>query len=263
MNASLYDLTSPDVRDRLAEVPIAVLPIGSVEQHGPHLPCGTDTMAADLVARDLAERTGALHAPFCSYGVTPIHAGHPGTVTLRRSTFEALLMDVCSELVSMGARTLVFVNWHEINTASLNAVATDLQEHTDVRAFVAQACYVAQRVYANDGGSLTHGGSIETMAVMAHDPSLLRVDRAGKPTRPPGAEEADAMRRSHEVYGFVTDVTEIAADGWYGDPSWATPERAATFPGAVTDQIVSSLEAIGALRGDKGFSARDQERNQT
>ncbi|MGH2779497.1 MAG: creatininase family protein, partial [Actinomycetota bacterium] len=68
MNESLYDLTSPDVRERLAQVPIAVLPIGSVEQHGPHLPCGTDTMAADLVARDLARRIGALHAPLCAYG---------------------------------------------------------------------------------------------------------------------------------------------------------------------------------------------------
>ena len=159
---------------------------------------------------------------------------------------------------------MVFVNWHEINTASLNAVATDLQEANDVRAFVAQACYVAQRIYADDGGSLTHGGSIETMAVMAHDPSLLHIDRAGEPTRPPGAEEADAMRRSHEVYGFVTDVKEIAAEGWYGDPDWATAERAATFPGAVTDQIVARLEAIGALSaGAESVVDRDHERNQT
>ena len=264
MNESLYDLTSPDVRERLAAVPIAVLPFGSIEQHGPHLPCGTDTMVADLVARDLAARTGALHAPFCAYGVTPIHAGHPGTITLRRSTFEALLMDVCSELITMGAHTLVFVNWHEINTASLNAVATDLQEAKDVRAFVAQACYVAQRIYADDGGSLTHGGSIETMAVMAHDPSLLHTDRAVEPARPSGAEEADAMRRSHEVYGFVTDVTEIAPNGWYGDPAWATPERAATFPGAVTDQIVARLETIGALRvGGGSVLNREHEGGET
>lgn len=90
------------------------------------------------------------------------------------------------------------------------------------------------------------------MAVMAHDPALLRVDRAGEPVRPPGAREADAMRRSHEVYGFVTDMTEIAPDGWYGDPSWATPERAASFPDVVTDEIVARLESIGALRGVAG-----------
>jgi len=244
---SLYDLTSPDVQQHIDDRPIAVLPFGSIEQHGPHLPCGTDTMAADLVAVDLARRIDGLHAPFCPYGVTPIHAGHPGTISLSRQTFEALLTDVCNELIAMGAKTLIFVNWHEINTPSLDAVATDLQEDTGARVFVAQACYVAQRIYADDGGSLTHGGSIETMAVMAHDPSLLRIERAGEPTRPPGAEAKDAMRRSREVYGFVTDVTEIAADGWYGDPTWATPERAATFPSAVVDDIVNQLDAIAAL----------------
>jgi creatinine amidohydrolase len=248
MTPSIYDLTSPDVAAALERCPIAVLPFGSVEQHGPHLPCGTDTMAADMIALELASRIGALHVPFSPYGVTPIHAGHPGTISLRRQTFEALLADVCGELVAMGAARLVFVNWHEVNTPSLNAVAIDLQDATRARVFVAQACYVAQRLYAEDGGSLTHGGSIETMAALAYDESLVKMNRAGQPTRPPGAAEADAMRRSNEVYGFITDVAEIAQEGWYGDPAWATRERAATFPGLVVDEIVARLEEIGALK---------------
>ena len=248
MSASIYELTSPEVADRLRAIPAAVIPFGSIEQHGPHLPCGTDTMAADLVARELASRLGALYAPFCPYGVTPIHAGHPGTISLSRRTFEALVSEVCRELVEMGARSLILVNWHELNTSSLDAVATEIQDQLEVRAYVAQACYVAQRLYADDGGSLTHGGSIETMAVLAYDPELAKLDRAGGARRPPGAEEADAGRRSREVYGFVTDVTEIADEGWYGDPGWATAARVETFPGAVVDEIVARLEAIGALR---------------
>jgi len=244
---SLYDLSSPEVAELLAANPVAVLPIGSVEQHGPHLPCGTDTMAAELVARALARRIGALHAPFCPYGVTPVHAGRPGTVSLRRTTLEALLHDVCRDLVAMGARALVLVNWHELNTPPIDAVAMEVQAETSARVYVAQACYVAQRVYADEGGSLTHGGSIETVAVMAHDPSLVRIERAGEPARPHGAVAADEMRRSHEVYGFVTDVGEIAEAGWYGEPQWATPERAATFPARVVDEIAARLEAIGAL----------------
>jgi creatinine amidohydrolase/Fe(II)-dependent formamide hydrolase-like protein len=55
------------------------------------------------------------------------------------------------------------------------------------------------------------------------------------------------MRRSTEVYGFVADVSEISEKGWYGDPNWATAERAATFPAAVVDEIVARLQAIGAL----------------
>jgi creatinine amidohydrolase len=250
MTRSLYDLTSTDVAALLGTTPVAVIPFGSIEQHGPHLPCGTDTMAAELVAQEVAARTGGLYVPFGPYGITPIHAGHPGTISLRRETFEALLFDLCGELVAMGTRTLVFVNWHELNTPSLNAVATDVQDETGARVYVAQACYVAQRLYSDEGGSLTHGGSIETLAVMAHDPSLVKLDRAGDGSRPPGAAAADEVRRSREVYGFVTDVTEIADQGWYGEPGWATPERAATFRGRMGDEIVAALASIGALPGE-------------
>jgi creatinine amidohydrolase len=249
MKTSLYHLASPDVAAMIASTPVAVLPFGSVEQHGPHLPCGTDSIASEQVARDLADRLGVLHVAFCPFGVTPIHAGHPGTISLGRHTFEALLTDVSKELVRMGVRTLIFVNWHEGNTASLNAVATDLQDQTDARVFVSQACYVAQRLYADLGGSLTHGGGIETMAVMAHDPSLVKLERVGDVPLNPGAAEADEMRRSREIYGFITDVTEMAPEGWHGDPSWATPERAATFPQAVVNEIIVGLISIGALEG--------------
>jgi creatinine amidohydrolase len=252
MSPSLYDLTSPEVRDQLERVPIAVVPFGSIEQHGPHLPSGTDTMAAELIARELAERLEALYVPFAPYGVTPIHAGHAGTISLRKETFEALLVDVCNELIGMGARLLILVNWHELNTPSLDAVATQLQAQGRARFFVAQACYVAQRLYRDRGGELTHGGGIETMAVMAHDPSLVRIEQAGAATRPPGAEETDEMRRSHEVYGFVTDVTEIAEQGWYGDPRWATAELAGEFAGEVASEIEARLHAIGALKDYSG-----------
>jgi creatinine amidohydrolase len=57
------------------------------------------------------------------------------------------------------------------------------------------------------------------------------------------------MRRSREIYGFITDVTEMAPEGWHGDPSWATPERAATFPQAVVNEIIVGLSSIGALEG--------------
>ena len=89
MSNDLARMTSPEAREAMARSRTVVLPIGSIEQHGPHLPNGTDTMAAELVAQEVAARLDAVYAPFCPYGVTPIHAGHPGSVTLRRATFEA------------------------------------------------------------------------------------------------------------------------------------------------------------------------------
>ena len=248
---SIYDLTSPEVAEQLGERGLVVFPFGSVEQHGPHLPCGTDTMAAELVAAELAEILGAIVVPAGPYGVTPIHAGHPGTISLRREVFESYLSNLCEELVAMGARTLVFVNWHEGNIASLDAVATDLQADNEVLVVTAHACYTAQRIYAPAGGELTHGGGIETLAVLAHDPDLARLDRVREPTRPEGAEELDAMRRSREVYGYITDVTEIADDGWYGNPAWADQERAHDFARTVADEIAVTVTSILKMRGGR------------
>ena len=165
-------------------------------------------MAAELVAAELAEILGAIVVPAGPYGVTPIHAGHPGTISLRREVFESYLSNLCEELVAMGARTFVFVNWHEGNIASLDAVAT-------------------------------------------HDPDLARLEHVREPTRPEGAEELDAMRRSREVYGYITDVTEIADDGWYGNPAWADQERAHDFARTVADEIAVTVTSILKMRGGR------------
>lgn len=245
---SIYDLTSPEVAELVGRSGMVVMPFGSVEQHGPHLPCGTDTMAAELISAELAEMLDALVVPSGQYGVTPIHAGHAGTISLRREVFESYLSNICDEMVGMGARTFIFVNWHEGNIASLDAVATDLQATSDVLVVTAHACYTAQRVYAPAGGELTHGGGIETLAVLAHDPGLARLDRAGEPTRPEGADDLDAMRRSREVYGYITDVTEIADAGWYGNPAWADVERAGEFAKTVAAEIAEAVESILKMR---------------
>jgi len=245
---SIMDLASPDVRKLIARSPIAIIPMGSTEQHGPHLPCGTDTMVAEIIAQSVASQLDALYVPFGPYGVTPIHAGHPGTISLRRSTFEALLTDMLEELSEMGVTTFVLVNWHEGNIPSMDAVAYSIQKRLDVNIVVAQACYTAQRIYKDLGGELTHGGGIETLGVLAYNPELVKLETVTTPTRPVGAEGLDAMRRSHEVYGFVTNVTELAHDGWYGNPWWASAEEAETFTKRTADEVILLVQAARKAR---------------
>lgn len=248
----IQDLTSPEVADLLAEKPIAVLPVGSIEQHGAHLPCGTDIFAADLVAETLCERLGALCVPLGPYGVTPLHRGHPGTISLRPATLEALLEDVSTEVIGNGAKVLVFLNWHEGNTPSLDRIAIELQSENEVTVIVAQACYTAQRLYAPEGGLLTHGGSIETLAVKAARPELVKLDSVEAVERSERGLAVDAMRRSHEVYGFVTDVTDLDPEGWYGDPHWATDDKVPDFAGRIAAEIEKQVSSILAVRDRNG-----------
>ncbi|MDH3250403.1 MAG: creatininase family protein, partial [Acidimicrobiia bacterium] len=97
---------------------------------------------------------------------------------------------------------------------------------------------------------LTHGGGIEAMAVMARDPDLVHIERAGDATRPDLAIALDEMRRDPETHGYITDVTEIDDDGWYGNPSWATPELAEAFATTTAMEITKRVESILALRSD-------------
>ena len=258
MTDSLWTLPSPDVAESLRRNPMVVLPFGSIEQHGPHLPCGTDTMIAERLAEAVAQRLDALYAPFGPYGVTPIHAGRPGTVSLTPETFERLLEEVLLELIRMGARTLVLVNWHEMNTPSLNGVAAKVQAEQPATVVVAQACYTAQRIYRDEGGELTHGGSIETLGVIAEDPRLVRNDRIEAVSRPPHAAALDEMRRGSEVYGFVTDVGEFGGDGWYGDPAWATEERAASFVERVSREVATQVQHVVALRDAAATDSKEE-----
>ncbi|HUY47584.1 MAG TPA: creatininase family protein [Streptosporangiaceae bacterium] len=246
---SIMDMPSLDVGRLVNRMPVAVIPFGSVEQHGPHLPCGTDTFASELVAKQLARALGCLYVPFSPYGITPPHVGFPGTISLSRSTFEGLVRDICTQLITTGVRLFVLVNWHEAHIPSLNAICTDLQFEHDAMFIVAHAQFVAQRIYAPHNGKLTHAGGIETLAVMAHDPSLVHADRFEVSKRTEQAEALDAMRRSYEVYGFITDVRKLSEAGWYGDPAWATQERAKEFDRTVAADIAERLEGVWKILG--------------
>lgn len=245
----IMDLPSDQVAKVIDRMPVAVIPFGSVEQHGQHLPCGTDTFAAEVIAKALAEKLGCLFVPFGPYGITTPHIGFPGTISLSRSTFEGLIRDISTHLINGGVKLIVLVNWHEAHMPAMDAVCAELQDEFDAMFVIAHAHFVAQRVYAPVNGKLTHAGSIETLAVMAHDPSLYLPDRINVPRRTEKAEGLDAMRRSKEVYGFVTDIRELSQDGWYGDPTWATLDRAKDFADTIAGEIARRIDEVWQTLG--------------
>ena len=100
------DLTQPEIAAQLKKNPFVILPCGSVEQHGPHLPTGTDTLAANVIAHAVAERMDGLVLPATPFGVTPMHMPFEGTITLTPDTYMRVQTETCVSTAKHGAKQL-------------------------------------------------------------------------------------------------------------------------------------------------------------
>src|SRR5688572_19518591 len=103
------DLTQPEIAAQFKNNPLVILPCGSVEQHGPHLPTGTDTLAANIIAHAVAERMDGLVLPATPFGVTPMHMPYEGTITLTPDTYMRVTVETCVSTARRGARELLIV----------------------------------------------------------------------------------------------------------------------------------------------------------
>ena len=111
------ELTQPEIAAQLKRNPLVILPAGSIEQHGPHLPTGTDTLAANVIAHAVAERMDGLVLPSTPLGVTPMHMPFEATITLTPDTYMRVVTETCVSTAKHGAKYLLILNWHEGNIA--------------------------------------------------------------------------------------------------------------------------------------------------
>lgn len=197
--------------------PVLVLPLGSTEQHGPHLPVDTDTAIAEAVAHQLAHRlhsegVRALVAPPLAYGASGEHAGFPGTVSLGHEALNSVLLEYGRSALIWAERLLI-VNGHGGNTASLSKAVPQL---------VFEARDVAWIPCANGAGlpgpdDDTHAGRIETSLMLHIAPDRVRMDKAE-----PGVTEP----LGSILPKLMTDgVKGVTTNGVLGDPTGADAQQ--------------------------------------
>jgi creatinine amidohydrolase len=255
----LERLTQPQAAGLLRASGTAVLAAGSVEQHGAHLPLGTDAYAALTVAERVAARLDTVVAPLGPVGVAHYHLPWGGTLSLAPATLIALVVDVCASLRRAGVRRIVVVNWHEGNSPALRLAADEAQRRLDLRVVIAEAHVIANALFPEEM-EFTHAGSMETAAVLAHDPALVRREAVADPSDPDAGAAAHALFRRPDVYPVLRDFHEIAATGWYGHPERAEPARAEEVFEAVADHAVARAREIwAALDGEEGPDPHDPE----
>ncbi len=239
-----WELTQPEIAQQLRRHPLVIFPAGSIEQHGAHLPTGTDTFAAQIVSYEVAEQMDGLVLPGTGLGVTPMHMPFEGTITLSPDTFMRVVTETCVSTAQHGARKLMIVNWHEGNIPSIAIAAEDLHRRHGMTVVIVQACYVAADLYGAECNGLTHGGEIEALAVLAVRPDLVHLDRVEQSSDARLGHRMDKLRRTRSFQPVLTDIRSIAPTGWYGTPEGATADRGQTMVTKIADAIAAEATEI-------------------
>lgn len=235
-----------DIARLAAEDATVVVPTGSIEQHGDHLPLDTDSLTAETVALLAAERVRSpiVVAPTVWWGVSGYWMGFPGTIPLSPSLLESLLVEIVSAISAHGFRRVLLLNGHAGNTGALQGTCVRMAAQ-GVRICAAHYWSFAGDALAAlstvDAGRIGHAGEIET-SLQLH----LRPDRVG-PLPADGA--ATRMPRSALPAAFADamisapDPATESPTGVYGDPSGATAELGAAALERIVDGLVTFLEA--------------------
>ncbi len=187
-----------------SRIETVLLPTGSIEPHGV-IPSGTDSLAPEEMAREIAERVGALIAPTLNYGMTEGMKAFPGTVSISAEAYAPFVDDILRNLSDNGFRNIIVLNGHGGNSAVLNAAATRAANKHRIRVLIVNwwtlADDITKAVFKENGG---HAGNNETAYVQAFLPDFIHPERykreMASPNAPAGAYYAVPATSSIGLY---------------------------------------------------------------
>ncbi len=240
-------LTYPDIQEYLKHKDIVMVPVASFEQHSYHLPLLTDMIGGMEITRRAAEEARVLYTPEIWLGYSPHHMGPPGlglgTITVRASTFSAVLYDVCRSLIHHGFNKIVIVNDHGSNMKIIDPIMRALKY--DTGALIAVSKLYVERYMGMVGDLLEgpaeetpgwHAGEYETSMILAHDEKLVHMERAVKGERtktPPYLPESfikkdgapDVEFEGYQYFVFPMEHRDFSDTGLIGNPFRGTKAK--------------------------------------
>ncbi len=240
-------LTSSDVAGLEKDAAAVILPIASIEQHGPHLPLVSDSLQCEeLLARALVEIDSSTQLwvlPPLRYGKSTEHRRFPGTMTLSAATLAAVVREIAQSVASAGFRRLILANGHGGNPPVLDHVARDIREETGLIVFpltVFRLGFDYETLGDQEDHWGTHAGTWETSLMLSLAPGLVHEDRMEGLSRYPryGQDIEHLSLRGEVTYAWLAE--DISNSGNMGDPAKAS----VAIGDRIRDAIVSKLAAV-------------------
>jgi len=250
--ARVAEMTWQEIESALAETRTLLLPVGSTEQHGHHLPLGVDVYMPEAIGARVTDRSDALLAPPIWYGVSPHHTFKPGTFTVSTETFQRYVFDVCASAGEWGIENVLLLNGHYLaQDPELEVVVRRLRSERDIQAFHVPLVNLFAEVAAEirTGEVSFHASEFETSIMLELFPDLVSMDRAtavDPPAESLPLTEYDALGENAVGWSLTAaDMEALTPAGNIGDPTVATEETGqALVEAAVSDicLLVDELE---------------------
>ena len=243
------ELTWRQARARIKSMDVAMLPVGAVEQHGPHLPLDTDAFDADYLARRVAEACSdpkPLVLPPIAYGVSYHHADFTGTVSISNDTLAKMIYEIGMSAARNGIRKLVIINGHGGNSPALNYAAQMINR--DARIFVCVDTGETSDVDIDkivETPNDVHAGEIETSTCLAVRPHLVKMDRAKKHIPEFSSRYLDFTSKRGVLWYAYT--RKISPSGVMGDPTKASAAKGERIWEMMIAHLVSLVEDLKNL----------------
>ncbi len=250
-----YDhYTWPEMKDVIARQPVCVLPIGSVEDHGKHLPLDTDNFLIGAICDEVARRAPeeVLLLPPIPYGFEDHHMSFPGTITVRPEHLEAFVLDITLSLAHHGFRKILLADGHGSNMPILDLAA----RKTIIQSEALCACFIWPSLIADllkktreseFPGGMSHACELETSVYLYLNESAVQMDKA---------EKEIGFHKSkyywHDLGGgpavrMVEWWTRISNSGVIGDPTVATSEKGRLWYEAAVANLIEFIREFRAF----------------
>ncbi|UCE22196.1 MAG: creatininase family protein [Candidatus Aminicenantes bacterium] len=259
----LQEMTWTDVRDYLEKCDMVIIPIASTEQHGPHLPLGTDYYEALGMSKRISAQTGVVVAPVLLAGYSVYHSGFPGTLSLKPETMESVLFETAEMLMRYGFRRFMFFNYHGGNSVVQQKVMHRINHTTEAIAVAIGVGSPIQRgdYRGKDEVGDDHAGIGETSLMLYLNPELVKMERIemSKVTYNEKLQELWALSRQYPELQMVFNALrgvpaetgkggashELYSNGiWsFSDPKKATKERGEKQVKGMVSYAVKFIEA--------------------